>query len=163
MQRIKLHSALFFIACCAGFMPAMGQIQPQNQHSKPLQETPAGSASCKSAKELENTDLFGSWVLELQSAQSAQTLRMQLKRNPEYAESLAGEYELDGKKREVFGDIEEGALELEESDNGKDISAIWKGRVSEGSCGRAFTGTRRLTNPGQTASEQNFILRRSGW
>jgi hypothetical protein len=159
MMQYKKWFATLFIAINLYFVPGRSQNLPE----KPMQGASAATAACKSAKELENTDLFGNWVLELQSAQGVQTLRMQLKRNPEYAQSLAGEYELDGKKREVFGDIEEGALELEESDNGKDISAIWKGRLSEGSCGRAFTGTRRLTNPALSTLEQNFILRRAGW
>jgi hypothetical protein len=153
------RDAIILVAITSVFLPTIGQNLPP----KPLQEAPAATTACKSAKELENADLFGNWVLELQSEQGTQMLRLQLKRNPDYAESLAGEYELSGKKREVFGDIEDGGLELEESDNGKDISAIWKGRVSEGSCGRAFTGTRRLTGEGTSRAEQGFILRRSGW
>jgi hypothetical protein len=63
-------------------------------------------------------------------------------------------------RHDVYGDIEGGALDFEESNNGKDIIAIWKGRVSEAGCGRAISGKRRDV---LTQTEQNFVLRRAGW
>jgi hypothetical protein len=107
-----------------------------------------------------NTDLFGEWSLLLEGGGSSMVTRLQLRRNPEYAESLAGSYRLGDSVREVFGDIEEGAFDLEESANGKDISAIWKGRIVEGSCGQTILGMRRNV---ADQSEQNFVLRRPGW
>jgi hypothetical protein len=118
---------------------------------------------CLNTSALVAQDLYGNWVLELSaptSSGSAQTARLLFKKNPEFAESLAGEFSLSGQRMEVFGDIEEGVLDLEESANGKDISALWKGRIAEGSCGQAITGTRRIV---ATQTEQSFVLRRAGW
>jgi hypothetical protein len=133
-------------------MPAIGQNQPKNEVKT--------ATSCLVAKDLVNTDLFGAWSLLLEGAGRSSVTRLQMLRNPEFAESLAGSFMLGEKKFEVFGDIEEGAFELEESDNGKDITAIWKGRVVEGSCGQTILGTRRSTVDN---SEQSFVLRRPGW
>jgi hypothetical protein len=144
---MQFRCTLIFIALCAGFMPVMGQNEPKN-----------APASCLATKDLVNTDLFGAWTLELQGAPAS--IRLTMQRNPEFTESLAGSFQLGNARHQIFGDIEEGALDLEESNNGKDIIALWKGRVQEGSCGQAITGQRRLTSTGDA---QAFVLRRSGW
>jgi hypothetical protein len=145
---------IILIALCAVLMPTTGQNSSQNSLK-------SAAPACPVAKDLVNTDLFGAWVLELQSAAGAAvSTRLTMERNPEFAESLAGHFMQGSVRYEVFGDIEDGALDLEESNNGKDIIAIWKGRVSEGSCGQAITGTRRFV---ATQAEQRFVLRRAGW
>jgi hypothetical protein len=117
--------------------------------------------SCKAVRQLVNTDLFGVWVLDLQQGSAgAVSARLELFQNPEWKESLAGRFTLSGSAREMFGDVEEGAVEFEETDNGQDIRAIWKGRVAEGSCNTAILGTRRDVT---SNIEQPFVLRRSGW
>jgi hypothetical protein len=132
-------------------MPATAQNSLKNGTPAPI---------CIASKDLVNTDLFGAWSLLLEGSGRSVVTRMQLQRNPEFAESLAGNFQIGEKKIEVFGDIEEGAVDLEESANGKDIDAIWTGRVVEGSCGQTILGTRRqvLDN-----AEQGFVLRRPGW
>jgi hypothetical protein len=150
---MRFQKTIIFIALCAGFMPAIGQNQSQNDQKSEM--------NCPAAKDLINTHLFGTWTLELPSTTGAAiTSRLAMERNPEFAESLAGAFFLGNVRHEVFGDIEDGALDLEETNNGKDIFAMWKGRVMEGSCGKAITGTRRLVS---TQVEQAFVLRRTGW
>jgi hypothetical protein len=146
-----IRFTIILIATTAHIHWANGQI-----HSKTIAET----ARCVAAKDLVNTDLFGVWSLLIEGSGSSVVTHMQLQRNPEFAESLAGSFQMGEKKFEVFGDIEEGAFDLEESANGKDISAIWKGRVAEGSCGQTILGTRRNVADN---TEQSFVLRRPGW
>jgi hypothetical protein len=151
---MPLRVTIILIAACALWTTARGQNEPQKSISN-------ASPTCPAAQELINTDFFGAWVLELQSSAAvSQTTRLIMQRNPEFAESLAGHYLQGSVRHEVFGDVEDGALDLEESNNGKDIIAVWKGRVSEGSCGQAITGTRRVI---ATQAEQRFVLRRAGW
>lgn len=154
---MRIQLTIISIALWAVYMPATGQNDLKNDKR--------AVANCPDAKALVSADLFGAWSLLLEGAGTSQITRLQLQRNPEFVESLAGSFLLDGKKFEVFGDIEDGALELEESDNGKDISALWKGRVVDGSCGQTIVGTRRITstNDNNNGSEQNFVLRRPGW
>ncbi|MBS7807970.1 hypothetical protein [Variovorax sp. PCZ-1] len=150
---MRLQNTIISIALCAVFMPAIGQNQPKNDV--------LNQSTCAASKDLINTDLFGTWILELpSSAGAAITSRLSMERNPEFAESLAGSFFLGSVRHDVYGDIENGVLDLEESNNGKDIIAIWKGRVVDGSCAKAITGTRRLVS---TQTEQSFVLRRTGW
>jgi hypothetical protein len=145
--------AIILIAASAHPIWAIAQNDSKNSAST--------SVSCKADKALVASDFYGTWVLVLRSGEgAAQTAQLLLKQNPEFAESLAGEFILNGQRIEVFGDIEEGVLELEESANGKDISALWKGRLAEGGCGQAITGTRRIL---AIQTEQSFVLRRAGW
>jgi hypothetical protein len=148
---MKTRDTIILIALCAVLVRAHGQNEPQSTSSSP---------SCKAAQALLNTDLFGAWSLLLEGAGTSVVTRLHMQRNPEYAESLAGQFQLGERSLQVFGDIEEGQLELEESANGKDISALWKGRVVEGSCGQTIMGNRRNTVDN---SEQSFVLRRPGW
>ena len=161
---MKHRFTIILIALHAVFMPAISQNSLKNN-------APDASTAprCIAAKDLQNTDLFGAWSLLLEGSGKEQITRLQLQRNPEFAESLAGSFMLSDKNFEVFGDVEDGAFELEESANGKDISAIWKGRVTEGSCGATLTivGTRRVVdgnnNNSNNSDEQNFVMRRPGW
>lgn len=150
-MRVGLPIALFLIASLSVSTRASAQILPGSRAAEPR---------CAAVQDLVNTDLFGAWSLLLEGGGTSVVTRLQMQRNPEYAESLAGHYEVGASKREVFGDIEQGSLDLEESANGKDISALWKGRVLEGSCGQTIVGKRRSTVDN---SEQNFVLRRPGW
>jgi hypothetical protein len=142
------------VALCSVGMPAHGQ-----HHVHPT--SAQGVSSCEPSQERINSDFFGVWVLELRSVDEANapSTRLVFKRNPEFAQSLAGEFDWRGSRMEVFGDIEAGQLELEESSNGKDISGLWVGRVVQGSCGQLVVGTRKIL---ATQMEQSFVLRRPG-
>ena len=166
-MRFSLSATLILIAFGAYSMPANAQNSLKSGAEGPR---------CLAAQDLVNTDLFGAWSLLLEGGGKSVVTRMQLHRNPEFAESLAGRFDVEGKSFEVFGDIEAGAFDLEETNNGKDISAIWKGRVVEGSCGQTILGTRRSVaqssdqsrdhsrdQSSEQINEQSFVLRRPGW
>jgi hypothetical protein len=146
-------STIFFIAACAISHWAAGQNTPQ---------TPPASTACPAPGELKIASLYGSWVLEISSADGAQVLqrgRVELEKNPEHAGSVSGWMYVQERKIFVAGDLSRGELSLEESDDGTRISAVWEGEVAEGSCGKAITGTRRAGEVMTT-----FVLRRSnGW
>jgi hypothetical protein len=164
MKHLLKHlNALFLIAFCALSVSANDQNDLKNSGSNAV----TGPATCKAVSELVSSDFYGDWILALQTTDrsagtnaTVQNARLTLNRNPDFPESLSGEVSLNGQRTEVFGDIEDGTLEFEESINGKDISAIWKGKIADGSCGRAITGTRTLTANG---TEQGFVMRRGGW
>jgi hypothetical protein len=151
--------ALFLIASSAVFIRANAQ---ESMQTKPPTE-PADQMSaqvCKPMPDWLNTDFFGPWTVLLEGAGAPLATTLHMQRNPLYEQSLAGSYRMGAQIHEVFGDMEDGTLELEESANGKDIIAIWTGQVVAGSCGKTILGTRRST---QSAGVQNFILRRPGW
>lgn len=142
---------LFVIAVSAAFHAASAQNVP---HNTPL--TP----SCPAPAELKIASLYGTWILEISSVDGAQILqrgRVELEKNPEYADSVSGWMVLQDRKVFVAGDLSKGEMSLEESEDGTRISAAWEGVVAEGSCGKAITGTRRV---GDVLTA--FVLRRSG-
>lgn len=144
---------IFCIAACTTSFWASGQNAPKDAMP---------SRSCPAPSELKIASLYGTWVLEISSADGAQILqrgRVELEKNAEYAASVSGWMYVQDRKIFVAGDLSQGEVSLEESDDGIRISAVWEGAVAQGSCGNAITGTRRVGEAMTT-----FVLRRSnGW
>lgn len=148
------RNAIFLIATCATFHWATAQndtlILP--------------SAPCPSARDVQSTDLYGTWRFELNHSALApsdlpQRGSVVLEKNPEFADSVIGWLQWDSRKIFVAGDVEQTNFSLEESEDGTRISAVWEGSVAEGSCGKAITGVRRAGNVSVP-----FILRKAtGW
>ena len=65
-------------------------------------------------------------------------------KNAEHPDSISGWLTWNGSKVFVAGDIDAGSFSLEESDDGRRISAVWDGAIAQGSCGKAITGNRRV-------------------
>jgi hypothetical protein len=150
---MKKLLTMFCIAACATSHWASGQNAPQNT---------SPDTRCPAPSELKISSLYGTWVLEISSEDGTRILqrgRVELEKNPEYAGSVSGWMYLQDRKIFVAGDLSQGEVSLEESDDGTRISAVWEGAVADGSCGKAITGTRRVGEVMTT-----FVLRRSsGW
>ena len=98
--------------------------------------------------------VIGAWSAELEGRGTA---RVVLRPHPELAQSVRGTVERDGTTAQAAGDVDDGDLTLEESLNGKNISATWIGRVVDGSCGKEIRGT--WTNA-QDNRPLPFVLRK---
>jgi hypothetical protein len=129
--------------------------------------SPQAGSACKSPLEMQAADLHGAWTLNLSNGTDSATTRFVLRQNPDFADSLAGLYSLGGVRHEVYGDVENGEVEWEETINGKDPSALWTGRIVEGSCGKNIMGSRQTVSfsAGKETRgvPQSFTLSRSGW
>lgn len=112
-------------------------------------------APCPHASEVGQAQLLGLWRAEVQGVGHAGMLL--LEKHALYAESFSGTINRDGDRRPVAGDVEDGEFTLEESADGKRISATWIGEVVEGSCGREIRGT--WTIDGEPAGRP-FVLRK---
>ena len=99
-------------------------------------------------------DLVGTWHATVEGLPEA---TLQLAKHPEYADSVRGHLEREGKRIELAGDIDDGDLTLEESANGRNISATWLGEVVEGSCGREIRGVWKEEG---TPRERPFVLQK---
>jgi len=124
---MKPSITLLLIAASACASSARGQ-----NDIKPPQPCPA-------AVDTSQAQLLGHWRAELQG-RSAPVL-LQLTPHPELRESVHGTLQRDGTTVLLAGDVDEGQLTLEESTDGKHISANWLGTVQEGSCGKEIRGT----------------------
>jgi hypothetical protein len=103
--------------------------------------TPAiASTPCPAAAEVKPQELVGLWRAEFDGQPHGATLLLEPHR--EYAQSLSGEINRDGARARVAADLEEGEFTLEESADGRRISATWLGDVVEGSCGKEIRGRR---------------------
>ena len=132
-----MKKALLCVAALAA-LPAWSQVAP-----------------CPHASEVSQTQMLGLWRAELEGAGHVGTLL--LEKHALYAESLSGWINRNGDRRQVAGDVEDGEFTLEESADGKRISAAWVGELVEGSCGREVRGT--WTIDGEK-SGKGFVLRK---
>ncbi|WP_332813140.1 hypothetical protein [Ramlibacter sp.] len=115
----------------------------------------AGADACPSPADVTQAHLLGLWRAEFEGLPQGATLL--LERHPEYAQSLRGAINRNGGRGLVAGDIEDGALTLEESADGRRIDAAWLGDVVEGSCGREIRGS---WQPQDDRPARSFVLRK---
>jgi len=99
-------------------------------------------------------DLVGTWQATIEGLPAA---TLQLANHPEFAGTVRGHLERDGKRIELSGDVDDGDLTLEESANGRNISATWLGEVVDASCGREIRGTWKAEG---TPAERPFVLKK---
>ena len=114
----------------------------------------ASSPDCPKAAEVMPRQLVGLWRAEFSG--SAQGATLLLEPHREYAQSLSGEINRDGTRARVAADLEDGEFTLEESADGRRISATWLGEVVESSCGKEIRGRRE----GGWDGTVDFVLRK---
>ncbi len=118
-----------------------------------LAQTPP--APCPAAADVSQVHLVGIWRAEFQGLWQGATLLVE--KHPEYEGSLSGGINRNGEKGLIAGDVEKGELTLEESADGKRISATFLGDIVEGSCGREIRGTWQAEDD---SPPREFVLRK---
>ena len=124
------RNACWLLAFCAG--AAFAQTAPIGP------STPAPEA-CPTPAQTTRSHLYGLWRVAFDGRPSSAI--MLLEKHPDADEGVYGGVSRDGVRSLLAGDIEDGVLILEESDDGKRISGTWDGTVVDGSCGREIRGT----------------------
>lgn len=137
----------------------------------PAAAQPAGKA-CPAAEAIEPLHLYGLWQLRLWPEDGrvddpASTGALLFEKHPDYPGSVRGELRrsVNGSdlQARLSGDVTDGVFNLDESDDGVSMSAVWTGDPVD--CGRRITGTRRPAE-GRPASEPVLrfeLLRQAGW
>lgn len=121
--------------------------------------TPSSTPACPPVKSIQAPQLYGAWKIELTA--NGQTGKLTLRQHPEFSESLRGELSYGATKSIASGDLEEGELNLDESNDRVSLTATWTGKLVESSCGKEIRGewhdlAKNISSP--------FILRReAGW
>ncbi|MGE0496699.1 MAG: hypothetical protein AB7I35_18380 [Ramlibacter sp.] len=124
-------------------------------------QTPAGQATsaCPAPEDLLPVQLYGLWRVSFDRPDATATVLFE--KHPDYAGGLRGAINRDGVRSALAGDVDEGVLALDETENGLQISAVWSGTVSPNSCGKEITGLWRRSTDNQ---ERGFVLRKlPGW
>lgn len=122
-------------------------------------QQPAARPGCpQSATDLPIQSLYGTWEARIDGQDGTAT--MVLRRHPDY-DGVRGSIQRAGQPpAQLAGDIDpEGQLALDESQDGKSISASWSGALKPESCGKEFTGSWYRS---ADDSHHPFVLRRSG-
>ncbi|MDD0811295.1 hypothetical protein PSQ20_13150 [Curvibacter sp. RS43] len=117
---------------------------------------PSAPSRCPSLEDWQPSDLYGLWRAEF-SPGAATPITLLLERHPELPGSVRGVMQRDGQRVWLSGDVDNGDFTLEESDNGRNISATWLGTVTEQRCGREIKGT---WTSDKTPSTRQFVLRK---
>ncbi|MET1115403.1 MAG: hypothetical protein ABWY08_10650 [Comamonas sp.] len=121
----------------------------------------AQTVPCIEATEAGQQTLLGHWEAQLSAAgaplSTGSTARLELIPHPELAASVRGRLQRAGVEALLAGDVDQGDFTLEESINGKNISATWIGQVVPDSCGKEIRGTWTQANPPLSLS---FVLRK---
>lgn len=99
--------------------------------------------------------LYGAWQARFDGGATAQLL---LRPHPDYA-GVQGQVTRGSRSAQLAGDLNDaGQLALDESDDGRRISAVWLAELQagpDGRCGRTFHGSWRRAVDEQT---QPFVL-----
>ncbi|GAA4417326.1 hypothetical protein GCM10023090_00700 [Acidovorax lacteus] len=119
---------------------------------------PAAPLSCPATPaDTTHRHLIGEWTAQLGSGADAAATTLTLVQHPELAHSVRGHLQRGPLRVLLSGDVEDGDLTLEESENGTNISATWIGRVVDGRCGQEIRGT--WTHPSSSRTLA-FVLRK---
>lgn len=145
---------------CLAFCVLSSAAVAQNAPSTTTSTSPAASrAGCPDAtEEVPVQALYGSWDARFDGVPGVATVRF--RPHPEYAGSVRGDILRDGAGAQLAGDIDDdGLLTLDESQDGRAISAVWSGAMQPGSCGKEFKGTWRNAIDDST---RPFVLNKTG-
>jgi len=128
--------------------------------SAPVEPSVVRAICDKTSLTLKLSDLLGQWLVQWMGNLTGEPTeaRLVFTANPEFADSLLGLLDLGRNRHEIAGDLEEELLTLEESADGKSISANWSMRAAAGLCGKELTGTWIRASDGQ---QRQVVLRRA--
>lgn len=181
-----LLKSLILIACFLSFESAKAQNIFKNDAPAAAAASPSGapastSPACPAPLEVSTLHLYGLWQVSfhdgpLPAEGQADATRhvtarttILFERHPEHADSLRGamkplaDIHSPAPTGTVWlsGDLEDGELILDESDNGQRISAVWVAHPTVNGCGKVFKGNRRLAD---SDTLQTFTMTKTpGW
>ncbi len=133
--------------------------------------TPA-AAPCTDPQDMAPQQLYGLWQLVLwpEDGTEAKPLSrgvLMFERHPEYPGSVRGELRRSGPGTDqlalVSGDVTQGEFNLDESEDGQRMDAVWTGEPQD--CGRSLRGIRRPAE-GRPANEPTLrfhLYKPPGW
>jgi hypothetical protein len=121
----------------------------------------ASTPGCPAADRVGQAELLGRWEVAFDGAPASGT--MTLAPHPDFERAVRGTVRQRDARgsadAQVAGDADEGVFALDASADGKNITALWEGNVSAGSCGRKIEGTWTDTSNDTT---RRFVLRKAG-
>ena len=99
--------------------------------------------------------LQGEWTASITG--DAQTAHIALGPHPEWKGNVKGTIRRGDTSYPMVGDLNQGAITLEESSDGQRITGTWLGEVVADSCGREIRGSFQTS---EDAAAQDFVMRK---
>lgn len=131
--------------------PATAQAAPKAARAA----TALPHAPCPGDEEMKDSQLQGEWTGTVEG--QSQPVRLQLGPHPQWKGNVKGTIARGADTRPMVGDVADDHITLEESADGKRITATWLGDVVEGSCAREIRGN---FIEGDDAAPRSFVLRK---
>lgn len=128
-------------------------------HTATISSNKSISQNCPTSADISPAHLYGTWLADLDDQAAAATLVVG--KHPEMTGSVSGTVTRNGLATQMAGDVDDGELTLEESQDGQHISATWLGTVVEGSCGKEIKGTWQAE--GSPAAHTFILRKKAGW
>lgn len=148
-------------ACSSTALQPTAQATPQSTAQAKAAPKAARTASaqpplsCPEGEEMKDSQLQGEWTGTVEG--QAQPVRLQLGPHPQWKGNVKGTIARSADTRPMVGDVADDHITLEESADGKRITATWLGDVVEGSCAREIRGNYL---EGEDAAPRPFVLRK---
>lgn len=143
MKLTIVSNTIILIATCAISM----QTWAQNSSKTDL--------TCPSNWEMTDKQLQGEWTAAVSG--DAQTAHIALGPHPEWKGNVKGTIRRGDTGYPMVGDLNQGAITLEESSDGQRITGTWLGEVAADSCGREIRGSFQTS---EDATPQDFVMRK---
>ena len=151
MKKRPGRLALVLLAASMAWAGAMAQNVPS-----PIGTAPTAADCPIDANALPAQALYGFWQVAFDGADTASVV---LHPHPDYEGGVRGTITRAGLVAQLAGDIgDDGLLTLDESQDGRTISATWSGDLQAASCGKEFKGLWRNALDDNT---RNFVLRKT--
>lgn len=148
----RLTATLILIA--SGGHPALGMAQNRAENTPP---------ACPMPAEVVGLHLYGAWQARWEGVNEPGTLT--LWRSEDYPDGLRGTLRrgagASATESLVSAEVDQASFAMEESRDGRAISATWSGTFTEQSCGKEIRGQ---WTDSATRTERAFVLRKlGGW
>lgn len=158
---LSLALAAVTAACSSTALQPTAQATPQSTAQAKAAPKAARTTSaqpplsCPEGEEMKDSQLQGEWTGTVEG--QAQPVRLQLGPHPQWKGNVKGTIARGADTRPMVGDVADDHITLEESADGKRITATWLGDVVEGSCAREIRGNYL---EGEDAAPRPFVLRK---
>ena len=117
---------------------------------------PAGrSTACPAAEKVGQADLLGRWEVRFANRPDRGTVDFGV--HPDFEGAVRGTVAYGDASGTVAGDVDEGVFAVDASSDGKNLTALWEGHVTAGSCGRKIEG---IWTDSATNTKRPFVLQR---
>lgn len=148
----SIINTIFLIAACGHLALGLAQNRPEN--------TPP---ACPMPAEVVGVHLYGAWQARWDGV--AETATLTLWRSEDYPDGLRGIIRRGAGAAAtevlVSAEVDQATFAMEESRDGRAISATWNGAFTEQSCGKEIRGQ---WTDSATRTERAFVLRKlGGW